>query len=80
MRGWSSFRGTAWLLQGPLPAGALIPAFCRAELVAVMLQLGNGQQLDFSWCHGFPSDGDRHYIASQGDSSLAGAVVREVYA
>ncbi|EHS5614489.1 hypothetical protein NP882_004295 [Escherichia coli] len=44
-----------------------------------MLQLGNGQQLDFSWCHGFPSDGDRHYIASQGDSSLAGAVVREVY-
>lgn len=29
-----------------------------------MLQLGNGQQLDFSWCHGFPSDGDRHYIAS----------------
>ncbi len=41
-----------------------------------MLQLGNGQQLDFSWCHGFPSDGDRHYIASQGDSSLARAVVR----
>ncbi|KEN16195.1 hypothetical protein AD06_0452 [Escherichia coli 7-233-03_S4_C2] len=26
MWGWSSLRGTAWLLQGPLPAGALIPA------------------------------------------------------
>ncbi len=25
-----------------------------------------------------PSGGDRHYIASQGDTSLAGAVMREV--
>ncbi|HEF0029859.1 TPA: hypothetical protein ACQJIH_004533 [Citrobacter freundii] len=25
-----------------------------------------------------PCDGDRHYIASQGGSSLAGAVVREL--